>query len=85
MNLTRLLSRPQTFLLGGLIAAAMMSGCQTSMNGQTLPSAYYLRDDIQYFPAGPETLLPNTIKEHEEYRARQGAPDYTPAPAAANN
>lgn len=28
---------------------------QTS--GQTLPSAHYLQDDVQYFPAGPETPL----------------------------
>jgi hypothetical protein len=28
-----------------------------SIGGQTLPSAYYLQDDIQYFPAGPEFKL----------------------------
>ncbi len=35
------------------------SGCQVSVAGQTLPSAYYLYDDIQYFPAGPENKLAN--------------------------
>jgi thiol-disulfide isomerase/thioredoxin len=31
----------------------------TAVKGQTLPSAYYLRDDIQYFPAGAEFRLSN--------------------------
>ncbi len=35
-----------------------LTGCQVSMNGQTLPSPYYLQDDIQYFPSGPEFKLP---------------------------
>ena len=35
------------------------SGCQVSVAGQTLPSPYYLYDDIQYFPAGPENKLAN--------------------------
>ena len=34
------------------------TGCQVSLNGQTLPSPYYLQDDIQYFPSGPEFKLP---------------------------
>lgn len=35
------------------------TGCQVSVAGQTLPSPYYLYDDIQYFPAGPENKLAN--------------------------
>lgn len=34
-----------------------LTGCQVDIGGQTLPSAYYLQDDIQYFPAGPEFKL----------------------------
>lgn len=48
-------------------------GCQGSIGGQTLPSAYYLRDDVQYFPAGPEFLLPNEERVLEEYRLEQAA------------
>ena len=33
------------------------TGCQVSLNGQTLPSPYYLEDDVQYFPSGPEFKL----------------------------
>lgn len=51
------------------------TGCswQSSVGGQTLPSAYYLRDDIQYFPAGPETRLPNLRRALDEYRLEQEA------------
>jgi hypothetical protein len=60
-----------TLLLGvvGLLTAS--SGCQTTIGGQTLPSAYYLTDDIQFFPAGDEFLLPETVKAMDEYRAQQ--------------
>ncbi|MEI8316364.1 MAG: hypothetical protein WCH79_00370 [Planctomycetia bacterium] len=45
-------------LLGGLALASVgLTGCQVDIGGQTLPSAYYLQDDIQYFPAGPEFKL----------------------------
>ncbi|MFO1066478.1 MAG: hypothetical protein U0892_21680 [Pirellulales bacterium] len=43
-------------LLCGLVSSV---GCQVSVAGQTLPSPYYLKDDVQYFPAGPENKLAN--------------------------
>ena len=43
-------------LAGSCLFAA--TGCQVSLNGQTLPSPYYLQDDVQYFPSGPEFKLP---------------------------
>ncbi len=50
--------------LGGLLACGMAllaalgaTGCQVDVNGQTLPSGYYLTDDVQYFPSGPEFKL----------------------------
>ena len=36
-----------------------MTGCQVSVGGQTLPSPYYLYDDVQYFAPGPEFKLSN--------------------------
>lgn len=39
------------------VAGIGLTGCQVDVGGQTLPSAYYLQDDIQYFPAGPEFKL----------------------------
>jgi hypothetical protein len=50
---------------------AVSTGCQTTVGGQTLPSAYFLRDDVQYFPAGPEFVLTKEVEEHENYRLRQ--------------
>jgi hypothetical protein len=41
----------------GVGAAIGASGCQVDIGGQTLPSPYYQKDDIQYFPAGPEFKL----------------------------
>lgn len=43
-------------------------GCQTTVGGQTLPSASYLSDDVQYFPAGPEFKLSNQVQALEEYK-----------------
>ncbi len=40
-----------------LFAATALTGCQMSIGGQTLPSAYYLKDDVQYHPKGPEFKL----------------------------
>jgi hypothetical protein len=49
------------------------TGCQVQVAGQTLPSPYYLMDDVQYFPAGSENKLANETAalkaEREEARA----------------
>jgi hypothetical protein len=60
--------------LAGLLPAAT-TGCQSTIAGQTLPSAYYLRDDVQYFPAGSEFKLTNQVQALEEYRLDQEALD----------
>jgi len=45
-------------LLGlGLISVLGLSGCQMDIGGQTLPSPYYLQDDVQYFPPGTQFPL----------------------------
>lgn len=44
--------------VAGCLAIGSLTGCQVDVGGQTLPSPYYLQDDIQYFPAGPEFKLP---------------------------
>jgi hypothetical protein len=40
-------------MLGSLAA----TGCQMDIAGQTLPSGYYLKDDVQYYAPGPEFKL----------------------------
>lgn len=56
---SRIKSRSLSLLLCGaaIVSAFATTGCQMSIGGQTLPSAYYLKDDIQYFPKGPEFKL----------------------------
>jgi hypothetical protein len=54
-------------LLAGLVAPS--TGCQVDVAGQTLPSPYYLYDDVQYFPAGPENKLANETAALNKARA----------------
>jgi hypothetical protein len=38
----------------GLLAGTCAAGCQVDVGGQVLPSPWYMGDDVQYFPTGPE-------------------------------
>jgi len=58
-----------TMAIGGL----SFTGCQVDVGGQTLPSAYYLQDDIQYFPAGPEFKLSKEAAAQKAYKKEIGA------------
>lgn len=40
-----------------LTTVVALTGCQTEIGGQTLPSPYYMTDDVQYFPPGTEFKL----------------------------
>ncbi|HEY0984677.1 MULTISPECIES: hypothetical protein [unclassified Schlesneria] len=61
-------------LVAGLLISANSIGClQTTIGGQTLPSAYYLDDDVQYFPKGPEQKLSRQIRALEKYKADREA------------
>lgn len=53
------------------VGVASAAGCQSSFNGQTLPSPYYLQDDIQYFPSGPEFKLPREAAALQAARAEE--------------
>ena len=57
-----------SFALAGL----GLTGCQVDVGGQTLPSAYYLQDDIQYFPAGPEFKLSKEAAAQKAYKDELG-------------
>lgn len=61
-----------------LVAATCLvgaTGCQVSMNGQTLPSPYYLQDDVQYFPSGPEFKLSREAAALQAARAQEKRTD----------
>ena len=58
----------------GLLVALGLTGCQVDVGGQTLPSPYYMQDDVQYFPPGPEFKLAQeaaamkTARQEEQLR-----------------
>lgn len=68
--------RRQTATSAGLLLLAVgglsLTGCQVDVGGQTLPSAYYLQDDIQYFPAGPEFKLSKEAAALKAYKKELG-------------
>jgi len=51
----------------GLVGLTL-AGCQVDVGGQTLPSPYYLQDDIQYFPSGPEFKLAKEAAALKAYK-----------------
>ncbi|HEY2883079.1 MAG TPA: hypothetical protein VGJ15_11610 [Pirellulales bacterium] len=66
-----------------LLAAAScgclsLTGCTGTYSGQNLPSGYYLNQQLQYFPPGPEFKLSREAAAQKEYKESQeqtqGAP-----------
>lgn len=41
------------------------------VGGQTLPSPYYLSDDVQYYAPGPEFKLAREAAAQKEFRGEQ--------------
>jgi hypothetical protein len=66
-----LASRSWLLILAGAALCSAATGCQSTVGGQTLPSPNYLRDDLQYFPAGPEFKLTKQVQAMEEFKLRQ--------------
>jgi len=59
-----------------LAALGTLAGCQSERAGLTLPSPFYLRDDVQYFAPGPDFKLANEAAALQQ--SAMGAP--RPAP-----
>jgi hypothetical protein len=60
----------------GVCSLLSAVGCQVDVGGQTLPSAWYQHDDIQYFAPGPEFKLSREAaaqKAFSQDQALQGA------------
>lgn len=75
----RLTARRTACLAAGLLALACpaLTGCQMDIAGQSLPSPYYLTDDIQYYAPGPEFKLAReaaALKAQKEARISQQQP-----------
>ena len=65
----------RALMLGaGALLALGVTGCQVDVGGQTLPSPYYLTDDVQYFAPGPEFKLSReaaAMKAYNQEAAKQ--------------
>ena len=61
-------------LIPGLLAGIGLTGCQIETGGQTLPSPYYMKDDVQYFPPGPEFKLAREAAAMKAYSQDQTQP-----------
>ena len=62
----------RTLLLGiGTLTAVALTGCQVDVGGQTLPSPYYMNDDVQYFPPGSEFKLSKEAAAQKAYSQDQ--------------
>ncbi len=56
-----------------LLAGVGLTGCQTDVGGQSLPSPYYMSDDVQYFPPGAEFKLAKEAAAMKAYNQDQAA------------
>jgi hypothetical protein len=52
-------------------AALWLAGCQVDMGGQTLPSPWYLTDDVQYYAPGPGFKLAREAAAAQEQAAAE--------------
>ncbi|HZZ71108.1 MAG TPA: hypothetical protein VFE24_02580 [Pirellulales bacterium] len=55
----------------GLMITACSVGCQSHIGGQSLPSPYYLQDDVQYFPPGTEFKLSKEAAAQRTFKEEQ--------------
>jgi hypothetical protein len=79
MRRHRTLSQLKCALASGFaLIAICTTGCQIDVGGQTLPSSYYLTDDVQYFPAGPEFQLTREAEAMRIYAEDQPSEPLSP-------
>ena len=76
MSDSRKCNRPLRWMLVGLglLTVVGVAGCQVDVGGQTLPSPYYMSDDVQYYAPGPEFKLEREAAALREARAEQTLP-----------
>jgi hypothetical protein len=54
-----------------MLISLAVTGCQIDVGGQTLPSGFYLSDDVQYYAPGPEFKLAREAAALKEQSAEQ--------------
>ena len=68
---TRALRWTRCGALAAALAAPWLTGCTIDVGGQTLPSPYYLSDDVQYYAPGPGFVLAREAAAMEEQKAAE--------------
>ena len=58
-------------LAAATLVAVGLTGCAVDVGGQTLPSPWYLKDDVQYFAPGPEFKLAREAAAQKQFAAEQ--------------
>ena len=58
-------------VVASVASSLLLTGCQTTIGGQTLPSPDYLGDDVQYHPAGAEFQHGNKVAAARKFRREQ--------------
>lgn len=66
-------SRTRLWMCSIVLLGAAAVGCTVNTGGQTLPSGYYLQDDVQYFAPGPEFPLANEAAAQQVRQAEAAA------------
>lgn len=56
-----------------VVGLSLLTGCQSQIGGQTLPSPHYLTDDVQYFAPTGEMKLQREAAVMQEYQAQRDA------------
>ncbi len=73
MNANNSMHWTKAVCLGVGLVALSATGCQSHIAGQTLPSPYYLTDDVQYFAPGSENKLAHESAAMKAFDADQAA------------
>jgi len=60
-------------LVAAIASSTLLTGCQTTIGGQTLPSPNYLDDDVQYHPPGPEFPHTNKVSAAQKFNAERAS------------
>jgi hypothetical protein len=64
----------RALLLGlGATLAIGVTGCQSEIGGQTLPSPYYMTNQVQYYQPGPQMRLSQEAAAQKAYNQEEAA------------
>ncbi len=66
--------------VAAIAATVGLTGCTGEYAGQNLPSGYYLSQQVQYYPPGPQFKLSQEAAAQKAYRDSQAELPAPPVP-----